>query len=85
MKQTSLGFNTGVVGLILAFAFAQMTSAVPTIMYVTTNGTGQGTSWADATSSIQGAIDVISASSTTNTVWVSNGVYAVGGLTNYIC
>jgi len=65
----------------LAFAFAQMASAVTTF-YVTTNGTGQGTSWSDATNSIQGAIDAIETGAA-NTVWVSNGVYEVGGLTNY--
>lgn len=48
--------------------------------YVATNGTGGGTSWADATNSIQGAI---AASAAADTVWVSNGVYNAGGITNY--
>ncbi|MBU4211877.1 MAG: hypothetical protein KKD33_04760 [Verrucomicrobia bacterium] len=52
-------------------------------LYVTTNGTGDGSSWANATNSIQGAIDTISGSYNTNTVWVSNGVYQTSGVTNY--
>ncbi|MDO9541789.1 MAG: hypothetical protein Q7J98_05645 [Kiritimatiellia bacterium] len=66
---------------VLAFAFSQMASAAD--LYVATNGTGDGSSWANATNSIQGAIDAISGTYTTNTVWVSNGVYEVGGRTNY--
>ncbi len=46
--------------------------------YVATNGTGGGTSWADATSNLQGAINAAS-SATFDVVWVSNGVYETGG------
>ena len=42
--------------------------------YVTTNGTGGGTGWADPTNSIQGAID---AAGDNDTVLVSNGHYVV--------
>ena len=62
--------------LVLALAFAQKAPAAD--LYVATNGTGDGSDWANATNSIQGAIDAISGAYTTNTVWVSNGVYAVG-------
>ncbi len=51
--------------------------------YVATNGTGLGTNgWADATNSLQGAINMAS-TSTYDVVWVSNGVYNSGGVTNY--
>jgi hypothetical protein len=46
--------------------------------YVATNGTGQGTSWSDATNNLQGAI---TACSSNYTVYVSNGTY-VGNFTN---
>ncbi len=49
--------------------------------YVATNGTGPGTNgWANATNNLQGAIN---ASTPGDTVWVSNGVYNTGGVTNY--
>jgi hypothetical protein len=51
------------------------TGQAVTNWYVATNGTGGGTSWADATNSIQGAINKSSAG---DTVWVSNGVYNTG-------
>ncbi len=53
--------------------------------YVATAGTGLGTGingWADATNNLQGAINMASAS-TFDVVWVSNGVYDTGGITNY--
>ena len=51
--------------------------------YVATNGTGLGTNgWADATNNFQGAINASSAV-TFDVVWVSNGVYDTGGVTNY--
>ena len=55
--------------------------ASATDIYVTTNGTGNlsGSDWDNATSNLQGAIDTIAA----GTVWVSNGVYNTGGLTNF--
>ena len=50
--------------------------------YVTTNGNDAavGTSWATAKCTIQAAVDVATAG---GRVWVSNGVYATGGATNY--
>ena len=50
--------------------------------YVTTNGNdaAAGTNWATAKLTIQAAIE---AATNGNTVWVSNGVYATGGVTNY--
>ncbi len=49
--------------------------------YVATNGAGWGTNgWADATNSLQGAIGK---SAINDTIWVSNGVYDTGGITNY--
>ncbi len=49
--------------------------------YVATNGTGLGTNgWANATNNFQGAIDKSAAS---DTIWVSNGVYATGGTNNW--
>ncbi len=50
--------------------------------YVATNGTGQGTNgWADATNSLQGAVDNPLVTNGV-TIWVSNGVYGAGGITN---
>jgi hypothetical protein len=46
--------------------------------YVATNGTGQGTSWADATNNLQGAISGCVSGST---CWVSNGLYKPANLT----
>ncbi|MFH1476740.1 MAG: hypothetical protein ABIH24_04505 [Verrucomicrobiota bacterium] len=63
------------------FAFAKIALAAD--LYVATNGTGDGSSWANATNSLQGAIDAISGAFTTNMVWVSNGVYEASGVTNY--
>jgi len=58
------------------------TACAQTEYYVATNGTGNGSSWAAATNSIQGAIDA-SDDDTASTVWVSNGVYDTGGLAGY--
>lgn len=63
---------------VLALAFAHMASAQD--WFVTTNGSGDGSSWASPTNSIQGAIN---AAAVGVTVWVSNGVYDTGGITNY--
>ena len=69
---------------VFVIVVAQMAAAFPPLeVFVTTNGTGAGyPSWAEATNSIQGAIDIIS-DSPASTVWVSNGVYATGGVINY--
>jgi hypothetical protein len=68
----------------LMMVFVQMAASAPTTVYVTTNGTGVGyPTWADATNSIQTAIDIIDGTNPTNTVWVSNGVYNIGGVINY--
>ncbi|MBI2437244.1 MAG: hypothetical protein HYV36_00310 [Lentisphaerae bacterium] len=66
--------------IVLALAFTPMASVYAADWFVATNGTGGGTNWADATNSIQGAIN---ASSAADTVWVSNGVYEVGGTNGY--
>jgi len=42
--------------------------------YVANNGAGRGTSWADATNNLQGAVTKCANGST---VWVSNGTYVV--------
>ncbi len=59
-------------------------SAAPAVdWYVATNGTGLGINgWADATNSLQGAINNPSVTNGV-TIWVSNGVYDAGGITNY--
>jgi hypothetical protein len=73
--------------MLFGMVFVQMTSAdlTNTTMYVATNTPALGPGypdWEHATNSIQGAIDAIS-NSPASTVWVSNGVYDAGGLTNY--
>jgi hypothetical protein len=71
------------VGFMICFCLGVPVSRAATTYYVATNGLGQGTNgWADATNNLQGAIDAIESGSA-NTVWVSNGVYEVGGVTNY--
>ncbi len=70
-------WKTGAAAFLL-ITFLHSTQA--TDWYVALDGTGGGTSWADATNSIQGAIIKSAAG---DTVWVSNGVYEVGGITNY--
>jgi len=61
--------------------FSALASHAYTNYYVATNGPGGGfTNWATAASNIQQAIDVTLAG---DTVYVSNGVYDVGGGTNY--
>ncbi len=64
-----------------AFLLIVLIRTAPAVdWYVATNGTGLGTGgWANATNSLQGAIDKI----TSGTVWVSNGVYATGGTNNW--
>ena len=74
-------------GLLAGLTFVTMVTAQTvcalTVVYVTTNGTGDGSSWVSATNSIQGAVDVIDDSNATNTVAVSNGVYNTGGADGY--
>jgi hypothetical protein len=70
--------------LIMAFVCLKMCSIgmAATNYYVATNGPGPApyTNWATAASNIQAAIDVTLAG---DTVYVSNGVYNTGGVTNY--
>ena len=70
-------WKTGATAFLL-ITFLHSTQAAD--WYVALDGAGGGTSWADATNSIQGAIIK---SAVGDTVWVSNGVYEVGGITNY--
>ncbi len=64
---------------VLLIALLQTSQAID--WYVATNGTGLGTNgWANATNSLQGAINI---SAVNDTIWVSNGLYADGGVTNY--
>jgi len=65
--------------LVVSFLIAGMSMAATTL-YVTTDGTGDGSSWATPTNSIQGAIDAVDVG---GTVWVSNGVYETGGVINW--
>ncbi len=77
-KGDALFWKTGLM-VILLIGLLRATSA--TEWYVATNGSGGGTSWADATNSLQGAINAAIAA-TFDVVWVSNGVYDAGGITN---
>ncbi len=70
-------------GLTLVAMVCAQTACALTVVYVTTDGTGDGSSWVSATNSIQGAVDVIDDSNATNTVAVSNGVYNTGGADGY--
>ncbi len=65
--------------ILLLIGLLRTTRAVD--WYVATNGTGLGTNgWAYATNNLQGAINI---SAVNDTIWVSNGVYDTGGVTNY--
>ncbi len=66
----------------LVFLLTGLLRSAPAVdWYVATNGAGLGTNgWAYATNNLQGAIGK---SAINDTIWVSNGVYDTGGLTNY--
>jgi len=70
-------WKTGAAAFLL-ITFLHSTQAAD--WYVALDGAGGGTSWADATNSIQGAIIKSAAG---DTIWVNNGVYDTGGITNY--
>ena len=53
-----------------------------TTFFVSTDGSGDGSSWASPTNSIQGAIDA-SDNDPASIVYVTNGVYDVGGVSGY--
>ena len=69
--------------LTLLLLIGMLQAAQSVEWYVATNGTGLGTNgWAYATNNLQGLITnplVIAG----DTIWVSNGVYDSGGITNY--
>lgn len=62
---------TGVFLLLSFFTIAQVTPNASGIVYVTQNGTGNGNSWATATSDLQGAIDAVGSQK----VFVAKGGY----------
>jgi len=64
-------FSTALFALLLAARVLALD------IYVATNGTGSGTSWADATNSIAGAAQFLTDNYAYEggTVWISNGVY----------
>lgn len=68
--------RTGAIGVVLLLAFAGSSPA--TEWFVATNGNdaAAGTSWATAKLTIQAGINEAASS---DTIWVSNGVYATGG------
>lgn len=68
-------------GLIVV-AMGALTASAQTARYVKLGGSGPApyTSWDTAAGTIQAAIDVCSAG---DTVWVTNGTYDVGGVTNW--
>jgi hypothetical protein len=65
-------FSTALFALLLA------ARVIALDIYVATNGTGSGTSWADATNSLAGAIAYVETGQglpENGTIWLSNGVY----------
>jgi len=72
--------QSGLVAALAAALWAGLTTDASADVYVSLSGTGSGTSWADATNSLQGAIDACPVG---QKVWVADGLYNTGGRTNY--
>ncbi len=75
-----VGFTKAYAMAVLLIGLLQ--AAPATEWYVATNGAGVGTSWAVASNNLQGMI-LNSSVLAGDTIWVSNGLYASGGVTNY--
>ena len=72
--------QSGLVAALAAALWAGLPADLSADVYVSLSGTGSGTSWADATNSLHGAIDACTVG---QKVWVADGLYNTGGRTNY--
>ncbi len=72
MKKTGIAMNSSVRAVVVMVLVCVGVAAQAGDYYVTTNGTGKGTSWNDPTNNLQGAVTACPAG---YKVLVSNGVY----------